>query len=161
MIVRALIGLGGNLGEVRERLDAAIAALDALPGVAVVARSRFYRTPPWGHVEQPDFVNAAIAVDTSLPPLALLDALLATERAFGRVRDGERWGPRTIDLDLLAYGDDVIDDERLTVPHPRIAERAFVLLPLADIAADAVLPGVGRVDDLLARIDARACTPLS
>jgi 2-amino-4-hydroxy-6-hydroxymethyldihydropteridine diphosphokinase len=161
VIVRALIGLGGNLGEVRERLDAAIAALDALPGVAVVARSRFYRTPPWGHVEQPDFVNAAIAVDTSLPPLALLDALLATERAFGRVRDGERWGPRTIDLDLLAYGDDVIDDERLTVPHPRIAERAFVLLPLADIAADAVLPGVGRVDDLLARIDARACTPLS
>lgn len=161
MIVRALIGLGGNLGEVRERLDAAIAALDALPGVAVVARSRFYRTPPWGHVEQPDFVNAAIAVDTSLPALALLDALLATERAFGRVRDGERWGPRTIDLDLLAYGDDVIDDERLTVPHPRIAERAFVLLPLADIAADAVLPGVGRVDDLLARIDARACTPLS
>jgi len=126
-----------------------------------VARSRFYRTPPWGHVEQPDFVNAAIAVDTSLPALALLDALLATERAFGRVRDGERWGPRTIDLDLLAYGDDVIDDERLTVPHPRIAERAFVLLPLADIAADAVLPGVGRVDDLLARIDARACTPLS
>jgi 2-amino-4-hydroxy-6-hydroxymethyldihydropteridine diphosphokinase len=161
VIVRALIGLGGNLGEVRERLDAAIAALDALPGVAVVARSRFYRTPPWGHVEQPDFVNAAIAVDTSLPALALLDALLATERAFGRVRDGERWGPRTIDLDLLAYGDDVIDDERLTVPHPRIAERAFVLLPLADIAADAVLPGVGRVDDLLARIDARACTPLS
>jgi len=160
VIVRALIGLGGNLGEVRERLDAAIASLDALPGLAVVARSRFYRTPPWGHVAQPDFVNAAIADDTSLPALALLDALLATERTFGRVRDGERWGPRTIDLDLLAYGDDVIDDERLTVPHPRIAERAFVLLPLADIAADAVLPGVGRVGDLLAKIDARACTPL-
>ncbi|APG06268.1 2-amino-4-hydroxy-6-hydroxymethyldihydropteridine diphosphokinase [Luteibacter rhizovicinus DSM 16549] len=159
-MVRALIGLGGNLGEVRERLDAAVASLDALPGVAVVARSRFYRTPPWGHIEQPDFVNAAIAVDTSLPPLALLDALLATERAFGRVRDGERWGPRTIDLDLLAYGDDVIDDERLAVPHPRIAERAFVLLPLADIASDAVLPGVGRVGDLLSKIDARACTPL-
>ena len=113
MIVRALIGLGGNLGEVRERLDAAIAALGALPGVAVVARSRFYRTSPWGPVAQPDFVNAAIAVETSLPALDLLDALLATERAFGRVRDGERWGPRTLDLDLLAYGDDVIDDERL------------------------------------------------
>jgi 2-amino-4-hydroxy-6-hydroxymethyldihydropteridine diphosphokinase len=132
-----------------------------LPGVAVVSRSRFYRTPPWGHTEQPDFVNAAIAVETTLSAPDLLDALLATERAFGRVRDGERWGPRTLDLDLLAYGDDVIDDDRLTVPHPRIAERAFVLLPLADIAADAVLPGMGRVGDLLAAIDADGCTPLS
>ena len=161
MIVHALIGLGGNLGEVRERLDAAIAALGALPGVAVVARSRFYRTAPWGPVAQPDFVNAAIAVETSLPALDLLDALLATERAFGRVRDGERWGPRTLDLDLLAYGDDVIDDERLNVPHPRIAERAFVLMPLADIANDTVLPGVGRVSELLGKIDTRGCTPLS
>ena len=161
MIVRALIGLGGNLGDVRERLDAAIAALDAMPGVAVVARSRFYRTPPWGHTEQPDFVNAAIAVETTLPALELLDVLLATERAFGRVRDGERWGPRTLDLDLLAYGDDVIDGDRLTVPHPRIAERAFVLLPLADIAIDAVLPGMGRVGDLLAAIDTNGCIPLS
>jgi 2-amino-4-hydroxy-6-hydroxymethyldihydropteridine diphosphokinase len=161
VIVRALIGLGGNLGDVRERLDAAIAALDAMPGVAVVARSRFYRTPPWGHTEQPDFVNAAIAVETTLPALELLDVLLATERAFGRVRDGERWGPRTLDLDLLAYGDDVIDGDRLTVPHPRIAERAFVLLPLADIAIDAVLPGIGRVGDLLAAIDTNGCIPLS
>jgi 2-amino-4-hydroxy-6-hydroxymethyldihydropteridine diphosphokinase len=161
VIVRALIGLGGNLGEVRKRLDAAIASLGALPGVTVVARSRFYRTPPWGNVEQPDFVNAAIAVETSLSAMDLLDALLTTERAFGRVRDGERWGPRTLDLDLLTYGDDVIDDDRLTVPHPRIAERAFVLLPLADIAADATLPGIGRVSDLLGAIDTDGCTPLS
>lgn len=161
MTVRALIGLGGNLGDVRERLEAAIAALDALPDVAVVARSRFYRTPPWGHTEQPDFVNAAIAVATSLTALALLDTLLATERAFGRVRDGERWGPRTLDLDLLAYGDEVIEEDRLSVPHPRIAERAFVLLPLADIAADSVLPGMGRVGDLLGAIDTHGCTPLS
>jgi 2-amino-4-hydroxy-6-hydroxymethyldihydropteridine diphosphokinase len=161
VIVRALIGLGGNLGEVRERLEAAIAALDALPGVAVVARSRFYRTPPWGQTDQPDFVNAAIAVETSLTPMDLLDALLATERAFGRVRDGERWGPRTLDLDLLAYGDKVIDEDRLSVPHPRIAGRAFVLLPLADIAADAELPGMGRVGDLLGAIDTHGCTPLS
>lgn len=161
MIVRALIGLGGNLGEVPERLDAAIAALDALPDVAVMARSRFYRTPPWGHVEQPDFVNAAIAVDTTLPAIELLDALLVTERAFGRVRDGERWGPRTLDLDLLAYGDQVIDNDRLTVPHPRIAERAFVLLPLAEIAVDVTLPGMGRVGDLLGAIDTGGCIPLS
>lgn len=161
MIVRALIGLGGNLGEVPERLDAAIAALDALPGVAVVARSRFYRTPPWGHTAQPDFVNAAIAVETSLSAWELLDALLATERAFGRLRDGERWGPRTLDLDLLAYGDAVIDDDRLSVPHPRIAERAFVLLPLADIAADTVLPGMGRVGDLLGAIDTHGCAAVS
>ncbi|QDE40217.1 2-amino-4-hydroxy-6-hydroxymethyldihydropteridine diphosphokinase [Luteibacter pinisoli] len=161
MSVTALIGLGGNLGDVRPRLDAAIDALGALPGVRVLARSRFYRTPPWGNVDQPDFVNAAIAVETSLPAHGLLDAMLATERAFGRLRDGERWGPRTLDLDLLAYGDAVIDDARLTVPHPRIAERAFVLLPLADIAADTVLPGLGRVADLLAAIDAAECIPLA
>jgi len=159
--VRALIGLGGNLGDVRERLDAAIAALDALPGIAVLARSRLYRTPPWGQTAQPDFVNGAIAIETTLPARDLLEALLATERAFGRIRDGERWGPRTLDLDLLTYGDELIDDERLTVPHPRIAERAFVLLPLADIAADAVLPGMGRVRDLLGAIDTHGCTPLS
>jgi 2-amino-4-hydroxy-6-hydroxymethyldihydropteridine diphosphokinase len=158
--VTALIGLGGNLGEVRERLDAAIDRLDAEPGLAVTARSRYYRTAPWGNVEQPDFVNAAVAVSTTLEPLALLDVLLATERAFGRVRDGERWGPRTLDLDLLAYGDRVIDDSRLSVPHPRIAERAFVLLPLADIAADAMLPGLGRVDRLLAGIDTAGCATL-
>lgn len=161
MSVTALIGLGGNLGDVRPRLDAATDALGALPGVRVLVRSRFYRTPPWGNVDQPDFVNAAIAVETSLSAHGLLDAMLATERAFGRLRDGERWGPRTLDLDLLAFGDAVIDDARLTVPHPRIPERAFVLLPLADIAADTVLPGLGRVADLLAAIDAAECIPLA
>lgn len=160
MSVLALIGLGGNLGEAGPRLKAATASLDATPGIHVVSRSRFYRTAPWGVVDQPDFVNAAIGVETSLDPHGLLDALLATERAFGRVRDGERWGPRTLDLDLLAYGDLVIDDARLTVPHPRIAERAFVLLPLAEIAADLVLPGVGMIADLLAATDTTGCLPL-
>lgn len=160
MSVTALIGLGGNLGEVRERLEAAIERLHAVPGLAVAARSRYYRTAPWGIVDQPDFINAAIAVSTTLAPLPLLEVLLATERAFGRVREGERWGPRTLDLDLLAYGDRVIDDERLSVPHPRIAERAFVLLPLADIAAETVLPGLGRVDRLLGAIDTAGCVAL-
>lgn len=161
MSVTAFIGLGGNLGDVPARLEKAIAVLGGTPGMRVTARSRFYRTPPWGNVAQPDFVNAAIAVETSLDAHALLDALLATERAFGRVRDGERWGPRTLDLDLLAFGDAVIDDERLAVPHPRIPERAFVLRPLADIAPDAVLPGQGRVAELLAVIDAAECIPLA
>lgn len=160
MSATALIGLGGNLGEVRERLDAAIDRLGAEPGLSVTARSRYFRTAPWGSVDQPDFINAAVAVSTTLEPLALLDVLLATEREFGRVRDGERWGPRTLDLDLLAYGDRIVDDVRLSVPHPRIAERAFVLLPLADIAADAVLPGLGRVDALLAGVDATDCVAL-
>jgi 2-amino-4-hydroxy-6-hydroxymethyldihydropteridine diphosphokinase len=159
--VRAFIGLGGNLGEVKARLEAAIDAIDALPGVTVTARSRFFRTPPWGNVSQPDFINAAVEVSTTLEPRALLDALLSIEREAGRVRDGERWGPRTLDLDLLAYADAVIDDDRLSVPHPRIADRAFVLLPLADIAADVVLPGLGRVADLLARVDASPCTLVS
>jgi len=158
--VTALIGLGGNLGDVRARLAAAIDALGRVPGVSVGARSRFYRTPPWGNVDQPDFVNAAVAVDTAMGPHDLLDVLLATERDFGRVRDGERWGPRTLDLDLLAYGDRTIDDERLTVPHPRIAERAFVLLPLADIAPTLTLPGIGRVDALLGHVDAAGCVLL-
>ena len=160
MSVIALIGLGGNLGDVGPRLHAATASLDATGGITVVSRSGFYRTAPWGVVDQPDFVNAAIAVETTLAPHALLDTLLATERAFGRVRDGERWGPRTLDLDLLAYGDHVIDDARLTVPHPRIAERAFVLLPLADIAPDVLLPGVGLIADLLAAADIGGCLPL-
>lgn len=161
MSVTAFIGLGGNLGDVRTRLDAAIAALDATPGLRVTGRSRSFSTPPWGHLDQPDFVNAAIAVSTTLTPHALLDTLLSVEQAFGRVREGERWGPRTLDLDLLAFGDAMIDDDRLTVPHPRIAERAFVLLPLADIAPGAVLPGLGCVSDLLRAVDALACRALT
>jgi 2-amino-4-hydroxy-6-hydroxymethyldihydropteridine diphosphokinase len=158
--VTAYVGLGGNLGEVRPRLEAALSALGQVPGIQVDACSRFWRTPPWGPIDQPDFVNAAAALHTVLPPLALLDALLATEQAFGRVRTGERWGPRTIDLDLLAYGDQVIDHPRLCVPHPRMARRAFVLLPLADIAADVTLPGHGRVADLAAQVDATGVVPL-
>lgn len=160
MSVRALIGLGGNLGDTRATLEAAIERLAAHPGIALAACSHFYRTPPWGMIDQPDFVNAAIAIDTTLEPHALLDVLLETERAFGRVRDGERWGPRTLDLDLLVYGDRFLHDDRLTVPHPRIAERAFVLLPLRDLDPAFVVPGQGSIPALLETLDTHGCERL-
>jgi 2-amino-4-hydroxy-6-hydroxymethyldihydropteridine diphosphokinase len=131
-----------------------------LPSTRLLARSRFYRTPPWGVTEQPPFLNAAAALDTELTPHALLDALLAIERAAGRVRGDVRWGPRTLDLDLLHMDGVTMHDERLTLPHPRIAARAFVLLPLADLAPHLQLPGLGRVDALLAVADVSGCEPL-
>ena len=108
--------------------------------------SRLYRTPAWGRTEQPDFINAVVLVETAVPARELLDALLAIERDFGRVRvDGERWGPRTLDLDLLRFGDAVIDEPGLRVPHPHRHERAFALLPLVEIAPQLVIPGIGNV----------------
>lgn len=157
--VRACVGLGGNVGDAAATVQAAFEALDTLPDTHVVARSRRYRTPAWGIEAQPDFVNAAALLDTTLPPRALLEGLLAIERAFGRERR-ERWGPRTLDLDLLLYGDQQIDAPGLHVPHPRLHERAFVLRPLADIAADTMVPGRGSVADLLATVDASRCVPL-
>ena len=159
MPVRACIGLGGNVGDAAATLRAAFDALERLPGTHLLARSRFYRTPAWGNEAQPDFVNAAALLDTTLEPQALLDALLSVERAFGRERR-ERWGPRTLDLDLLLYGDEVIDVPGLRVPHPHLHERAFVLRPLADIAPQANVPGRGRVAELLARVDSSGCIPL-
>ena len=145
---RAAIGLGGNLGDVAQAFADALAALDARADARVVARSSVWRTPPWGKTDQPDFLNLCALVDTTLAPHALLDVCLALETAAGRVRF-ERWGPRVLDIDLLAYGDLSLADERLVVPHPRMFERAFVLAPLAEIA-----PGLrvgGRVVSELAR----------
>jgi 2-amino-4-hydroxy-6-hydroxymethyldihydropteridine diphosphokinase len=156
---RACIGLGGNVGDAAATVRRAFDALADLPETRVLAVSRLYRTPAWGVETQPDFVNAAALLDTTLDPRALLDALLGIERAFGRERR-ERWGPRTLDLDLLLYADAVIDVPGLHVPHPHLHERAFVLRPLADIAPDAMVPGQGRVADLLARVDASRCLPL-
>ncbi|MGN2244394.1 2-amino-4-hydroxy-6-hydroxymethyldihydropteridine diphosphokinase [Frateuria sp. GZRR33] len=156
-MTRAFVALGGNLGDTRAALRKALDALDALPHTRLVAHSRFYRTPPWGLREQPPFLNAVAALETALGPHALLDALLGIERAAGRVRDGERWGPRTLDLDLLHVDGVVLEDQRLTLPHPRIAERAFVLLPLAELAPDLELPGQGRVEALLAAVDHAGC----
>jgi len=158
-MTRAFVALGGNLGDTRTYLHRALDALAQLPQSRLVAVSHFYRTPPWGLREQPRFLNAAAELDTSLAPHALLDALLEIERAAGRVREGERWGPRTLDLDLLHVDGVVMHDARLTLPHPRIAERAFVLLPLAELAPGLELAGQGRVDTLLAAVDTAGCAP--
>lgn len=156
----AYVALGSNLGDSRATFAGAIEALGALPGSRLTGRSRIYRTPPWGRTDQPDFLNAVVRLHTSLAPHVLLDALMAIERLFGRMRDGERWGPRTLDLDLLHMDGIALDDSRLTLPHPRVAEREFVLLPLADLAPDLVLPGQGRVGDLLQLVDAGGCEPI-
>lgn len=135
----ALIGLGGNLGDVAATFRKALTRLEA-GGCRVVARSSLWRTPPWGVADQPAFLNACIRVETDLSPRALLDLCLATETALGRVRT-EKWGPRTLDLDLLDVDGRTVDEPGLTLPHPWIGERAFVLVPLAEIAADRVVAG--------------------
>lgn len=152
----ACIGLGGNLGDIARTLAGALAALDALPGSRLLRASRFYRTPAWGVREQPDFLNAAALLETQLAPRELLAQLLAVEQRFGRDRagGGERWGPRSLDLDLLLYGQATIDEPGLRVPHPHLHERAFALVPLAEIAPDAPIPGRGSVRQALAALDA-------
>jgi 2-amino-4-hydroxy-6-hydroxymethyldihydropteridine diphosphokinase len=156
-MARAFVALGGNLGDTHATLRQALDALAVLPQTRLLAHSRFYRTPPWGMREQPPFLNGAAMLDTALAPHELLDALLGIERAAGRVREGERWGPRTLDLDLLHIDGVQLHDDRLTLPHPRIAGRAFVLLPLAELAPDLDLPGQGQVDELLDALDTSGC----
>jgi 2-amino-4-hydroxy-6-hydroxymethyldihydropteridine diphosphokinase len=159
--VRAFVALGGNLGPVADTFAGALAAIDALPGTRVVARSSLYRNPPLGDAAQPDYLNAVAAVDTLLPAVELLEALLAIERRFGRTRDPRsHWTPRTLDLDLALYGEHVVAAPGLHVPHPRLHERAFVLAPLAQIAPDAVVPGRGKVSALLAAVDSSALVAL-
>lgn len=151
----ACIGLGANLGDAAQTLRDAFQALAALPQSTLRARSQLYRTPAWGNEDQPAFVNAAAVLDTTLPGPTLLDALLEIERRFGRVRDpAVHWGPRALDLDVLLYGEDVIDLPQLQVPHPYLHERAFALLPLAEVAPDAIIPGHGRVRDAVMRVEA-------
>jgi 2-amino-4-hydroxy-6-hydroxymethyldihydropteridine diphosphokinase len=150
----ALIGMGGNVGDVRTTLDRAVAALCNGGDVRLVARSADYRTPPWVVTDQPAFINLCLAVATTLPPRALLDRALSIERAFGRNRGSEqRFGPRTLDIDIIAFDDLVLDEPGLTLPHPRLFERAFVLAPLAEIAPDRAIAGT-KVADALRRISA-------
>ena len=148
-MARVYLSLGANVGDRADTLRSGIAALPAATGGRVVAVSPLYETAPWGVTDQPPFLNGAVLLETDRPPRALLERLLEVERELGRVR-GRRYGPRTIDLDLLLYGDRVVDEPGLAVPHPRLHERAFALEPLLDLDPDVAVPGRGRVADLLA-----------
>jgi len=155
-MTRVFIGLGSNQGDSPTRLDQALQALSQLPRSALVRCSPRYWTAPVGDTAQPDFLNAVAELDTALEPMDLLRRLQQIEDDLGRVRDPDRrWGPRTIDLDLLLFGQSRIRHPDLVVPHPRIASRAFVLKPLADIAPRLQIPGLARVADLLAELDAQ------
>jgi 2-amino-4-hydroxy-6-hydroxymethyldihydropteridine diphosphokinase len=156
----AYVGLGSNLDDPPRQIERGFDALANLPDTRLVLRSRLYRSKPLGPIAQPDFVNAAAGVLTRLPCGELLHAMKAVEAELGRERPVVRWGPRRIDLDLLAYGPVSLADPELTLPHPGLAQRAFVLVPLADIAPDLRVPGLGLVRDLLTAIDAREVTRL-
>jgi 2-amino-4-hydroxy-6-hydroxymethyldihydropteridine diphosphokinase len=149
----AYIGVGSNLGDPAAQVRRAFVALAGLAGTRLVARSRLYGSRPMGPADQPDFVNAAAGLLTSLSPLELLQALQGIEAAQGRRRE-RRWGERTLDLDLLLYGAVRLESPELTLPHPGLAQRAFVLHPLSDIAPDLAVPGAGRVADLATRLGA-------
>lgn len=151
-MTRAYVGLGANLGDREGTLRRAVELLDEVAGIEVVASSELRETEPVGVVDQPAFLNGAVAVETSLSARELLDSLLRVELLLGRARDGERWGPRTVDLDLLVYGDEVVDEPGLHVPHPRLHERRFALEPLAELDPALVVPGHGAVSALLTRL---------
>ena len=147
----AAVALGSNLEDPEAQVQRGFDEIAALPSTRLLARSKLYRTAPVGYVDQPDFVNACALVDTELAPRALLDALLAVEQRHGRVRELPN-GPRTLDLDIVLYGDRVIDEPGLRVPHPRAHQRAFVLVPLVEVWPDAVIPGHGSARECLRQV---------
>lgn len=154
MSERCFVGLGANLGDAPATVLAAIESLARLTGTRLVRASRLYRTPAWGVTAQPDFINAVAMLDASCEPFTLLEDLLSIEREAGRDRSAStRWGPRALDLDLLLYGDRVIDAPGLRVPHPHLHERAFALVPLVEIAPDVRIPGIGTARDCLAAME--------
>jgi 2-amino-4-hydroxy-6-hydroxymethyldihydropteridine diphosphokinase len=152
-VTRAYVGLGANLGDREASLRAALERLGQTPGIEVLAVSSFRETEPVDYLDQPRFLNGAVALETELPPRALLEALLAVERSLGRTRAGPRFGPRTIDLDLLAYGEEAVEEPGLQVPHPRLGERAFALEPLVELEPALVLPGLGALETLLRKLE--------
>ena len=150
-MAKAFVGIGSNLGDPERQIAAALERLAAEEGVELLAVSTLRKTEPVGYRDQPDFLNGAVELETVLSARELLERLLAIESRLGRVRgEGERFGPRTIDLDLLLYGDETIDEPALTVPHPRLAERRFALEPLAELDPTLEVPGLGPVQSLLA-----------
>jgi 2-amino-4-hydroxy-6-hydroxymethyldihydropteridine diphosphokinase len=151
-VTRAYLGLGANLGDREQTLRRAVELLGEVPGVEVVTVSELRETDPVGVVDQPRFLNGVAETETDLTPRELLETLLRVERDLGRVRGGVRWGPRTVDLDLLVFGDEEVDEPGLHVPHPRLHERRFVLEPLAELDPHLVIPGRGTVSDLLAQL---------
>ena len=153
MRISAYIGMGANLGDAESTIRRALALLNAVAGVDVVAVSSLRETDPVGYLEQPRFVNGAARVETTLGARALLAVLLEVERTLGRTREGPRFGPRTIDLDLLLYGAEVVEEPGLAVPHPRLHERRFALEPLAELDPALVVPGRGPVVELLSELD--------
>ena len=153
--MRVHLSLGGNVGDRRGTLEAAVDALDALPGIEVTARSCCYETEPVGDIEQPRFLNMAVEVETTYEPLELLEAVKGIEQALGR-GSGPRWGPRPVDIDIVLWGNRMVESDRLTLPHKEFRNRAFVLAPLAEIAPDAVDPVTGKtVAELAAGPQAR------
>jgi 2-amino-4-hydroxy-6-hydroxymethyldihydropteridine diphosphokinase len=149
-LMRAYVGLGANLGDRSAMLRAAVEQLGRDPEITVAAVSSARETDPVDFLDQPQFLNAVVAIDTDLPPRELLDRLLGIERRLGRTREGPRFGPRTIDLDLLLYGDEQVDEPGLQVPHPRLHERLFALEPLAELDPDLEIPGLGPLSEILA-----------
>jgi 2-amino-4-hydroxy-6-hydroxymethyldihydropteridine diphosphokinase len=150
----AFVGIGSNLGEPERQIASALDQLAAEEGIELVAVSSLRETEPVGYLDQPNFLNGAAQVETELPARELLERLLAIEARLGRVRgEGPRFGPRTIDLDLLVYGDETIDEPGLTLPHPRLAERRFALEPVAELAPELEIPGAGPVQALLAELE--------
>ena len=159
MKILATVGLGANLNDPAAQVEYALAELDRLPATRLIARSSLYASAPVGYVDQPDFINAVAQIETTLAPRALLAALLNIEHRHGRERSF-RNAPRTLDLDLLLYGNAHFHEDGLTLPHPRMCERGFVLFPLLEIAPDTMGPGRGRAADWLARCDDQSVTPL-
>ncbi|GAC1627263.1 MAG: 2-amino-4-hydroxy-6-hydroxymethyldihydropteridine diphosphokinase [Nevskia sp.] len=160
-MARGYLGLGANLGQPAVQLEAALARISALPDTRLLARSALYRSDPVGPAGQPDYCNAACAIETALAPLALLDALQAIEDAAGRRRDGIRWAARLLDIDILHLETVACATPRLSLPHPQIARRNWVLVPLAEIAPGLVIPGVGTVGKLAGAIGNAGLRPWS
>jgi 2-amino-4-hydroxy-6-hydroxymethyldihydropteridine diphosphokinase len=152
-VARAYVGLGANLGPREVTILRAVELLGAAEGIEVLELSRLRETEPVGVTDQPMFLNGAVALETTLSPWELLDVLLRIEQELGRVRDDERWGPRTIDLDLLVYGDESVDEPGLRIPHPRLHERRFALEPLADLEPELEIPGLGKASELLGAVE--------